>query len=94
MSGLMVAGATLIAVAYVSTPIPSEAQAAAVAQESVIYYRDGTTPIARIGMHRESVPIERIPKVVQHAVLAAEDRDFENGHGVSPTGVARALFKT
>ncbi|WP_285701289.1 transglycosylase domain-containing protein [Actinomadura sp. NBRC 104412] len=94
MSGLMVAGATLIAVAYVHTPIPSEAQAAAVAQESVIYYRDGRTPIARIGMHRESVPIERIPKVVQHAVLAAEDRDFENGHGVSPTGLARALFRT
>ncbi|MFD0856742.1 transglycosylase domain-containing protein, partial [Actinomadura adrarensis] len=81
-------------VAYANTPIPSEAQANAVAQASVIYYRDGRTPIARVGMHRESVPIEEIPDIVQHAVLAAEDRDFRHGHGVSPTGVARALFNT
>ncbi|MFF5262546.1 transglycosylase domain-containing protein [Actinomadura viridis] len=91
---LILGGGTLVAVAYANTPIPSEAQAAAIAQESVIYYRDGKTPIARIGMHRESVPIKRIPMTVRHAVLAAEDRNFENGHGVSPTGVARALFKT
>jgi membrane peptidoglycan carboxypeptidase len=93
--GLMTLGAaTLIGVAYANTPIPSEAQAEAVAQESVIYYRDGKTPIARIGMHRESVPISRIPPIVRHAVLAAEDRNFEHEHGVSPTGVARALYKT
>ncbi|MFC5744970.1 transglycosylase domain-containing protein [Actinomadura rugatobispora] len=93
--GLMTLGAaTLIGVAYANTPIPTEAQAEAIAQESVIYYRDGKTPIARIGMHRESVPISRIPPVVRHAVLAAEDRNFEHEHGVSPTGVARALFKT
>ncbi|XVQ10970.1 transglycosylase domain-containing protein [Spirillospora sp. CA-255316] len=93
--GLMTLGAaTLIGVAYANTPIPSEAQAEAIAQESVIYYRDGKTPIARIGMHRESVPISRIPPIVRHAVLAAEDRNFEHEHGVSPTGVARALFKT
>jgi membrane peptidoglycan carboxypeptidase len=94
MSVLALAAAALVGVAYVNTPIPTEAQAAAIAQESVIYYRDGETPIARIGMHRESVPIKQIPTVVQRAVLAAEDRNFENEHGVSPTGVARALFKT
>ncbi|GAA2443210.1 transglycosylase domain-containing protein [Actinomadura vinacea] len=95
VTGLLILGAaTLFGVAYANTPIPSEAQAEAVAQESVIYYRDGKTPIARIGMHRESVPISRIPPVVRHAVLAAEDRNFESEHGVSPTGVARALFKT
>jgi membrane peptidoglycan carboxypeptidase len=94
MSVLALAAVALVGVAYVNTPIPTEAQAAAIAQESVIYYRDGETPIARIGMHRESVPIKQIPTVVQRAVLAAEDRNFENEHGVSPTGVARALFKT
>ncbi|MFB4316401.1 transglycosylase domain-containing protein [Actinomadura sp. 21ATH] len=91
---LILGAATLIGVAYANTPIPSETQAGAVAQESVIYYRDGKTPIARIGMHRESVPLSRIPMTVRHAVLAAEDRNFEHEHGVSPTGVARALFRT
>jgi membrane peptidoglycan carboxypeptidase len=89
-----VAAAGCVAFAYENTTIPTEAQANAIAQASVIYYRDGRTPIARIGMHRESVPLEEIPRSVRHAVLAAEDRDFEHGHGISATGLARALFRT
>ncbi|WP_243774431.1 transglycosylase domain-containing protein [Actinomadura barringtoniae] len=77
-----------------NTPVPTEKQATAVAQESVIYYDNGTTPIARVGMKRESVPLAKIPDQVQKAVLAAEDRGFEHEPGVSPTGIARALFKT
>ncbi|QXJ26646.1 penicillin-binding protein [Actinomadura graeca] len=91
---MMVLGlATLVFVAYQNTPIPDEAQQDAIKQESVITYRDGSA-LARIGTHRESLPLEKIPRHVQNAVLAAEDRNFWNEPGISPTGVARALVKT
>lgn len=86
--------ATLVVVAYANTPIPTATQTDATRQESVIYYGNGSTPIARVGMHREDVPLDKVPKHVQDAVLAAEDRGFWHEPGVSPTGVARALFKT
>ncbi|WP_243726160.1 transglycosylase domain-containing protein [Actinomadura rubrisoli] len=85
--------ATLVVVAYMNTPIPSAAQQDAVKQESVFSYSDGS-PLARMGMHRESLPLSKIPKHVQDAVLAAEDRNFWHEPGISPTGVTRALFKT
>ncbi|MQY05311.1 transglycosylase domain-containing protein [Actinomadura macrotermitis] len=91
---LLLGFSVLVAVAYANTPVPKGRQATAIAQESVIYYRDGKTPLARIGMHREDVELDDVPKHVQNAVLAAEDRKFWDEPGVSPTGVARALYKT
>ena len=44
------------------------------------------------GQNRTSVPLGRIPKVLQDAVLAAEDRNFYGHRGVDPLGIARALW--
>ncbi|MFD0683974.1 transglycosylase domain-containing protein [Actinomadura fibrosa] len=97
MTGVITVGilgmATLVIVAYNSTPIPSEAQADATKQASIINYRDGTT-LARYGFNRQSVKLSEIPKHVQNAVLAAEDRNFWHEPGISPKGVTRAVFKT
>jgi len=41
---------------------------------------------------RVFVPLERVPKVMQNAVLAAEDRDFFTHSGVDPIGIARAAW--
>nr|WP_202420677.1 transglycosylase domain-containing protein [Actinomadura rayongensis] len=84
--------ASLVGVAYWQTPIPEATQEAATAQESVIYYKDGKTPLARIGTRREDVDLKDVPPHVRNAVLAAEDRDFYSEPGVSPKGVASALF--
>ena len=84
----------LIGVAYAMTPIPSEAQSDAKAEGSVVYYENGKTPMMRIGRHRESMPLDKIPQHVQTAVLAAEDRGFYTEPGVSPKGIARAVFTT
>jgi membrane peptidoglycan carboxypeptidase len=84
----------IIIVAYAMTPIPSEKQSDATAQGSVIYYDNGKTPLMRIGRHRESVPLKKIPEHVQTAVLAAEDRGFYTEPGVSPKGIARAVWTT
>ncbi|TDE32449.1 penicillin-binding protein [Actinomadura sp. 6K520] len=90
---MMILGlATLVIVAYANTPIPTEKQQDAIRQESVITYADGS-PLARIGTHRENIPLDKVPKHVQNAVLAAEDRGFWTEPGISPTGIAGAMFR-
>ncbi|MEV3921409.1 transglycosylase domain-containing protein [Actinomadura coerulea] len=84
--------ATLVVVAYANTPIPTEKQQDALRQESVITYADGS-PLARIGTHREDVALSKVPKHVQNAVLAAEDRNFWHEPGISPTGIVGALYR-
>ncbi|MCU1596185.1 MAG: glycosyl transferase, family 51 [Frankiales bacterium] len=75
--------------ALTSVPAPNKI---ATAQATRLLYADGKTEIGRIGKNRTIVPISRISKDAQHAVLAAEDRDFYSEAGISPKGIARALF--
>jgi len=87
-----VAVGVLVGVAYAKTPIPG-AQAIAKRQAILYTYRDGT-PMFQAGMNRESVSLKQVPPQVQHAVLAAEDREFYNEPGVSPKGFLRAVYST
>jgi membrane peptidoglycan carboxypeptidase len=60
-------------------------------EASVLYYRDGHTILARVGVTDHSdVPLAQVPLAVRQAVLAAEDRDFADNPGVSLRGVLRA----
>ena len=69
---------------YLLVDIPS-ANAAATAQSNVFLYSDGTTQLASSGqVNRESVPLSQVPRTVQRAVLAAEDRDFYHESAVDP----------
>ena len=83
-SGAMVAG-------YLLVDIPEPNKAAA-AQSNVYLYSDGT-PIAKDGeVNRENINLEQVPKKVQHAVLAAEDRDFYNQSAIDPKAMVRAAW--
>lgn len=84
--------ATLVVVAYANTPLPTKAQQDALRQESVITYADGS-PLARVGTHREDIALKDVPEFVQNAVLAAEDRNFWNEPGISPTGIVGAFYR-
>jgi membrane peptidoglycan carboxypeptidase len=89
--GLFVLGAGVVGVAFAMTAVPSPNEVAT-AQASIIYYADGKTEMYRISkVNREIVPFTQIPVHVQKALLAAEDRSFYTEHGVSPTGIGRAL---
>ncbi|MFJ9581443.1 transglycosylase domain-containing protein [Streptomyces sp. NPDC101191] len=95
--GLVVFGALLLLGAFVAgyllVDIPP-ANATAVAQSNLFLYRDGTQ-LARDGeVDRENVSLERIPVAVQHAVLAAEDRDFHTSQAVDPRAMVRATWNT
>jgi membrane peptidoglycan carboxypeptidase len=82
----------LAGLAYARTTIPSPS-AIASAQTTTLYYSDGKTVLARLGStNRTDVPLSKVPLVVQHAVLAAEDRHFYSEPGISPTGIIRALL--
>ncbi|NUW36247.1 penicillin-binding protein [Nonomuraea sp. SMC257] len=92
---VLVAGfCAMIAVAYAHTPLPVQTQNHAVEQGSVIYYRDGRTEIARLGTKREIVPISRIPRHVQDAFIATENRTFRTDPGISVSGIMRAAWST
>ncbi|MFB7173683.1 transglycosylase domain-containing protein [Streptomyces sp. NPDC056254] len=78
---------------YLLVDIPP-ANAAATAQSNVYLYSDGSQ-IARDGeVNRVNVPLSQIPRTVQQAVLAAEDRDFYSERAVDPKAMVRAAWNT
>ncbi|MGW6982865.1 transglycosylase domain-containing protein [Streptomyces sp. NPDC054932] len=86
IGGALVAG-------YLLVDIPP-ANAAATAQSNVYLYSDGSQ-IARDGeVNRVNVPLSQIPRTVQEAVLAAEDRDFHSERAVDPKAMIRAAWNT
>lgn len=79
--------------AFLAVDIP-DANALAEAQTTIVYYDDGKTELARIAeLNRESIPLASVPKPVQQAVIAAEDRDFYSNSGVSPSGIGRSIWQ-
>ncbi|GHJ41379.1 transglycosylase domain-containing protein [Streptomyces sp. TS71-3] len=86
---LALAAATVTA--YERTGIPADLNAFATQQDNVYYWADGTE-MARVGpVDRQEMPLERIPADVQWAVLSAENASFYTDHGVSPSGILRAV---
>ncbi|MFH8516558.1 transglycosylase domain-containing protein [Streptomyces gelaticus] len=78
---------------YELVDIPA-ANTSATAQSNVYLYEDGSV-LARSGeVNRENVKLAQVPLTVQHAVLAAEDRDFYSERAVDFKAMARAAFNT
>lgn len=63
------------------------------AVESPVYYRDGHDTIGVFfeETHRQYVPYDKIPKAFVNAIVAAEDHDFFEHHGVDVWGMVRAM---
>ncbi|WP_373314731.1 transglycosylase domain-containing protein [Streptomyces longispororuber] len=88
---LLVVGAFMTGYFLVEIP---PANKMATRQSNVYTYADGTV-LARDGeVNRENVPLSKVPKRVQHAVLAAEDRDFYSESAVDPKAMLRAAWNT
>ncbi|MFG3717382.1 transglycosylase domain-containing protein [Streptomyces massasporeus] len=86
---------SLVAVAgigYAMVGVPNEENAAALSQNNVYYWADGSQMVAAgSGQNRQNVTIDRIPKAMQWAVISAENKSFYQDKGVDPMGIARAL---
>lgn len=90
--GVLLLGALGFLYVYSNTAIPSVNDVSR-SETSIMYFSDGKTELARVSsVNRESVPLAEIPKHVRNAMLAAEDRGFYDNPGVSPTGLARAVW--
>lgn len=87
---LVIVGGFAAAVAFTTIP---QANEVARAQKTIVYWNDGTTEMGQLGeANRISVPLSDVPIDTQHAVLAAEDRDFYQHGGFDPTALARATL--
>jgi membrane peptidoglycan carboxypeptidase len=89
---IVLIGGFFLGYALVSIPDPN---AAAVAQNNVYLYADGTTEITRDGaVNRQNVTLAQVAKTAQYAVLSAEDRNFYHESAVSPKAMVRAAWNT
>ncbi|MFC5722322.1 transglycosylase domain-containing protein [Streptomyces gamaensis] len=78
---------------YFSISIP-EGNAAARVQSNIYKLPDGTV-LARTGqVNREHISLSRIPREVQQAFVAAENKTFYEDAGVDVGGIARAALST
>ncbi|MEV0613430.1 transglycosylase domain-containing protein [Nonomuraea sp. NPDC050404] len=84
----------MVMVAYANTPVPTNAQEEATAEQSTIYYRDGKTPIARLGFKRESVELSQMDEDVKNAAVAIENKTFYEDSGISISGMFRSVYMT
>ncbi len=90
-SVLMIAALVAVVLAFTKVPLPATVNTAE--QTSVITYADGRTEIAKIGtVNRTNVPLSQVSVDAQHAVLAAENKNFYSEPGISPKGIARAIW--
>ncbi|KUO21961.1 transglycosylase domain-containing protein [Streptomyces dysideae] len=91
--GACLLGIGAFIVLYLVIDIP-EGNADAKLQSNVYEYSDGTL-LARDGtVNREVVPLAKVPKKVQQAFVAAENKTFYKDSGVDLKGTARGLLNT
>ncbi|WP_405855511.1 penicillin-binding protein [Streptomyces sp. NBC_00090] len=87
--GVLMGGAVF---AYSKVAVPEE-DATAKSQNNIYYWKDGSRMAATgSGTNRQIVGIEQIPKVMQEAVVSAENKTFWDDSGIDPMGIGRAVW--
>jgi len=89
---LVIIGALGFIYVYNSTTIPDPNKDFQT-QTTHVYFKDGKTDLGNfVEQNRESIKLSEVPKHVQDAVIAAEDRTFYTNQGIDPKGILRAAF--
>ncbi|MGW5970887.1 transglycosylase domain-containing protein [Streptomyces sp. NPDC055186] len=91
--GLCLLGMGAFIVLYMVIDIP-EGNADAQEQSNVYKYSDGSFMAREGNVNREVVELAQIPKPVQRAFVAAENKTFYKDAGVDLKGTARGLLNT
>jgi membrane peptidoglycan carboxypeptidase len=88
---LTVAMCTTAVVAYQLTSIPKPHPETVT--QSTVFVDDKGSYLGRRGpVDRQEVPLSQVPRYVQDAVIAAENRSFRTDDGVSPRAITRAVL--
>ncbi|WKN17070.1 penicillin-binding protein [Streptomyces sp. JUS-F4] len=92
--GIVLLGMGAFGALYLYVDVPA-ANAMAERQSNVYKYSDGTV-LARTGkgVNRQIVDLAEVPKNVQHAFVAAENKTFYKDQGVDLKGTTRGLLNT
>jgi membrane peptidoglycan carboxypeptidase len=103
IGGVVAAGLVLPGVAVASTAtdttvkafnaLPTDLETTTLPQKSTILAADGTLLATFYTENRVVVPLSQIAPIMQHAVIATEDKRFYEHGGVDPTGMLRAMVK-
>jgi penicillin-binding protein 1C len=97
LAALLFLGFGVAAYFFVLKDIPSAAKIAQnnYPQSTKIYDRNGTLLYTIYSTRNQSfVELSRIPKVIQQATIATEDKDFYNHGAIDIRGIARAFYST
>ncbi|MFI9760709.1 transglycosylase domain-containing protein [Streptomyces sp. NPDC051963] len=89
--GLIAVLCTAAVVAYQLTGIP-EPHPETVTQSTVFIDDQGSYLGRRGPVDRQEVSLSQVPRYVQDALIAAENRSFRTDDGVSPRAIARAVL--
>ncbi|MER5938197.1 transglycosylase domain-containing protein [Streptomyces sp. NPDC001928] len=82
-----------VVVAYHLTTIPKPHPETVT--QSTVFLDSGGAYLGRRGpVDRQDVPLSGVPRHVQEAVIAAENRSFRTDRGISPRALARATLAT
>ncbi|GAA1388581.1 transglycosylase domain-containing protein [Catellatospora chokoriensis] len=88
---VMLAGGGLIGVAYLYDSVPEPADFSP-NENTFVYSADGAQIAKLGGENREIVSMSRLSDEVKVALIAGEDKNFFNHHGIDLWGVARAAW--
>jgi len=92
----LIAGVALVAfvISYYGSDLPDHSQLKEYEPPIItrIYAGDGDLLAEYAREHRVFVPIQKMPDIVKHAFLSAEDKNFYNHNGVDTFAVARAIL--
>ena len=87
---LGLAGVVAIVALYMGVQLPDEPPTI---ESSVVLAADGTElAVLAEGERRFEVPLSEVSDHVEHALVAAEDRRFNEHNGVDPIGIVRAVW--
>jgi membrane peptidoglycan carboxypeptidase len=86
-AGLGIMGGTYF---YDKVPRPDELT---LMNSTEVFAADGTTQIAKLGKeNRSEISMEKLPKQVRDALIAGEDKNFYDHHGIDLWGIGRAAW--
>ncbi len=89
--GIAIVGAGAFLYLYMTLSVP-KADQVALAQNTTVYYADGTTEMGSFSeVNRTIIDASTLPKYVGQAVVSSEDRTFYTNSGVDLKGIVRAL---
>jgi membrane peptidoglycan carboxypeptidase len=93
---ILLAALALVWVSSLKLPSFNDFEARKVSNSTRIYDRTGTTLLYNFhaNIRRTVVPFDNISPNIKHAVVAIEDDQFYNHHGIRITSIVRSVLKT